>query len=180
MTDNLPLSLQQFGAELERAGRREFEVPATRQRRTFRAVAASTMALAAVGAMITFAVSATTSTSRAYALTRNDDGTITVTLDNLATGIPQLNARFAQLGIDETVIPVKAGCTTPGLVADPGAELSDTLTLTPAPTNPNSNVDYFLAAERLPDGSVGLSIGATSPPLPSCFSPILLTVKNGS
>ena len=178
MTHQLPPSLIRFGVELERAARREFESAPVRNRRTFRAVAVSTVALAVAATAITLVIGATTGTPRAYALTQNSDGTITVTLNDLTTGIPQLNARFAQMGIDETVIPVEAGCTTSGLVADPGGQLTDTLTLTPAPTS--SNVAYFLAAERLPDGSIGLSIGATTPPLPSCFSPKLLTVKSGS
>ena len=178
MTDPLPPNLERFGAQLERAGRREFEAPRAHHRRTVRAVAASTATLAAAATVIAFAVSATTNTPRAYALTQSSDGTITVTINDLTTGIPQLNARFAQMGIDETVIPVEAGCTTPGLVADPGAKPTDTLTLKPAPKN--SNVDYFLAAERLPDGSIALSVGATTPPLPTCFSPTPLTVKGGS
>ncbi len=134
-----------------------------------------------VVAMATLAVvlvlSATTSTPPAYALTQNADGSVTVTINDLTTAIPELNARFAAMGIDETVIPVKAGCSTtgPGLVSAPGASMTDSLTITPGRTHLAPGDTGYLAAEKLPNGKVALSVGAMKPPLPSCFSNAVAT-----
>lgn len=183
MTQELPPSLVRFGVELHQAAQRELSPRTsllTRRRRSIGAVALSSLGIVAATIAITGVFGATAGTAPAYALTQNADGTITVTLENLTTGIAQLNARFAQMGINETVIPVDPGCTTPGLVADPGASMSDTLTFQPTSVGSKSNLAYFLAAEQLPDGSIALSEGATKPPLPSCFSPRVLTVPSGS
>ena len=45
----------------------------------------------------------------AYALTQNSNGTVSI--NNIMTAITALNARLAQKGIDETVIPATASCT---------------------------------------------------------------------
>lgn len=40
-----------------------------------------------------------------------------------------------------------------------------------------AGVDAYLAAEQLPDGSIGLGIGGMKAPLPSCISPMLMKVQ---
>ncbi len=137
------------------------------------AVAVATLAVALV-------LSATTSTPPAYALTSNADGSVTVTIHDLTTAIPALNARFAQMGIDETVIPVQANCATPGPVDYPGATTSETLTISPGRKNLAPGDAGVLAAEQLPDGKVAMFVGAMKPPLPSCFSNVPATVAPGS
>jgi len=172
VTDQIPPSLLRFGAEFEQASRRELSSTSRRsRRRTFRLAAASTTALAAIAAAIVLVVGATTGAARAYALTENADGSITVSLNDLTTGIPQLNARLAQKGINYTVIPVTPNCSnpTPGLVAGPGS-LRETITIGTENTEP-AGVDGYLAAEQLPNGSIGLGIGGMKAPLPACFSP---------
>ena len=119
---------------------------------------------------VVLVLSATTSAPPAYALTRNADGTFTVTINDLTSAIPALNAKFAQLGIDETVIPVRAGCENPGLVNYPGARMSESLTFYPGRKYLAPGYDGALGAEQLPDGKVALFVGAFKPPLPSCFS----------
>lgn len=136
--------------------------------------AGGVLVLAATLAVV-LVLSATTSTPPAYALMQNADGSVTVTINDLTTAIPALNAKFAEMGIEETVIPVKAGCSTPGLVSAPGASLTDSLTLSPGRKYLAPGDTGYLAAEQLPDGKVALSVGAMKPPLPSCFSNAVAT-----
>jgi hypothetical protein len=131
---------------------------------------ASATVVAAATLAVGLGFSATTSTPPAYALTHNTDGSVTVTLHDLTIAIPALNAKFALMGIDETVIPVKAGCSMPGLVDAPGATMTESLTITPGRKYLAPGYDGVLAAEQLPDGKVALSVGAMKPPLPKCFS----------
>ncbi len=145
----------------------------TRKRPTM--LTAGATALAAATAAAVFLVSATTSTPPAYALTRNHDGSLTVTIHNLATATPQLNARFKRLGIDETVIPVRATCPTKGLIDYPGARMAESLTFYPHHAYLARGWAGVLSAEQLPHDRVALTIGAMKPPLPSCFSNIPLT-----
>lgn len=178
MTDQIPPSLMRFGAEFEQAARRELSpAPRRSRRRTFRLAAASTTALVAIATAAILVVSVTTGASPAYALTHNADGSITISLNNLTTGISQLNARLQQMGINFTVIPVTQNCSTstPVLGAAPGS-LSETITIGTQNTEP-AGVDGFLAAEQLPNGQIGFASGGMKAPLPSCFSPALMKTQ---
>jgi DNA-directed RNA polymerase specialized sigma24 family protein len=136
-------------------------------------------ALAATIAAVVLLLGATTSAPPAYALTQNPNGTVTVTLHDIATAIPALNAKFKQMGIDETVIPITADCHAiggpPGARADPNAisepgSMRRSFTFSehgrPAP----HGFKYVLAARQLPDGKIETWIGAIKPPLPPCFA----------
>ena len=175
MTDQIPPSLLRFGAAYEQAARRELS--GSRRPRTFRLAAATSTALAAIVAAVVVVVGATSGAAPAYALTHNADGSITISLNNLTTGIAQLNARLHQMGINETVVPVTKSCTTstPVLDAGPG-NLSETIMIGPRNNYP-AGVAGYLAAEQLPNGSIGLGIGGMKAPLPSCFSPRLMKVQ---
>lgn len=181
MTDQIPPSLMRFGAAFERASRREL-ASASRQsrRRTLRLAAASSTTLAAVAAAAVLVVGATSEAAPAYALTHNPNGSITISLNNLTTGISQLNARLKQMGINYTVIPVTQNCSfsTPVLSAGPGS-LSETITLGTENMEP-AGVDGYLAAEQLSKGSIALGIGGMEAPLPSCISPTPMKVQPGS
>lgn len=178
MTSQIPPRLIQFADEYEQAARRE--LPARSRRRTVQIAAAGSTAIAAVAAGAVLAVSATTGASPAYALTQNADGSITISLDNLTSGIAQLNARLHQMGINYTVIPVTPNCsfTTPVLGAAPGS-LSETITIGAKNTLP-AGADGFLAAEQLPNGYIALGAGSMRAPLPACFSPTPLTTQPSS
>lgn len=141
--------------------------------------------IAAAAVAVVLLVSATASTQPAYALTQNPDGSITVTFNDLQTAIPQLNARFAAMGIDETVIPITKGCTTKMSVpAYPRADTSDTLTFTPNEGHQYlaPGFDGVLAAGYSSSGRLLVFIGALQPPLPTCFPPTqaLLPLNSGS
>jgi hypothetical protein len=80
-----------------------------RTRRPHVAITAGALGVIAAAAVaVVPLVSATASTQPAYALTQNADGSITVTFNDLQTAIPQLNARFAAMGIDEAVVRSRA------------------------------------------------------------------------
>lgn len=160
------------------ADRTHVRRPAAARPRT-RPLAIATAATGAAVIAAALIVSATSSTPPAYALTSHADGSITITLSDLTTGIPALNARLRQMGINETVIPVTPNCpfTTPVLSGPgPGGDLSDTIAIGPNISEP-AGVDAYLAAEQLPDGSIGLGIGGMKAPLPSCISPTLMKVQ---
>jgi hypothetical protein len=135
------------------------------------AISAGAAGIAAVAAAGVLLFGASASTPPAYALTTNSDGSVTVSINDIEAAIPALNAEFRKDGIDETVIPVQAGCTNPeiGVVTYPGVTPSTTITLVPGRKYLAPGYEGVLAAEQLPDGSVGLGEGAMKPPLPSCF-----------
>lgn len=179
MNDDLPPSLIRFRAELEKAIRRELGAttqpdPRSLARRhlTRRTIvtAAATAAIAVLAAVV-LVLTTTSATTPAYALSYNPDGSVTVTLHDLAGAIPSLNARFARLGIDETVIPVTAPCRarTAFLLA-PARAPGRSLRLTAGRRYLLPGWRGVLAARQLPDREVGLVFGALKGPLPSCFS----------
>lgn len=142
--------------------------PASRRQSRLIAITATATAVAAALA-VTLVLSATTSTPPAYALTHNADGTVTVTLNDIATGIPALNAEFAKLGIRETAVPIVAGCTAKGTFppeAGPG-DMSQAQTLgnqwIPAGYN------GFVAVKQTSPGHILLNMGTMRGPIPSCF-----------
>lgn len=175
MTDQIPPSLLRFGAAFGQAARRELSAASRRyRRRALGLAAASTTALAA--GVIVLVMGATTSATPAYALTQNADGTITISLNNLTRGIPQLNARLRQMGIHYTVIPVTPNCRFSNSVLSVGpGSLSETITIG-NPQEP-AGVDGYLAAERLPNGKIGLAVGGMKAPLPNCVSPTPMRVQ---
>lgn len=133
----------------------------------------SLTALAAISVAGVLTINAATSAPPAYALTENADGTITVTIHDLATAVPALNARFARMGIDETVVPVKASCAprpNSPLFVSPREKISDTLTFTPGRKYLDPGYSGVVAAEKLPNGEVAMAIEAIKPPVPNCLS----------
>jgi hypothetical protein len=136
------------------------------------AISAGAAGIAAVAAAGVLLFGASASTPPAYALTTNPDGSVTVSINNIETAIPVLNAEFRKDGIDETVIPVEADCANRevGVITYPGVTRSTTITLVPGRKYLAPGYDGVLAAEQIPDGSVALGEGAMKPPLPSCFN----------
>jgi hypothetical protein len=155
-------------------GRRAFAWSQDRRGRLLVSCAA-VLAAAAVGVVVFVLGSPTT--PPAYAISRNHDGSFTVTLNDLTHGIPALNAKLRQLRIPETVIPIRTDC-------HPQSGVDDT-TLSPSPlyefnnsvlrfrtgrsNPPPKGFQYVLAAKRLPNGKILALIGAIKPPLPSCI-----------
>lgn len=114
-------------------------------------------------------LSGSSTTSLAYALTAVRPGSYTVSLYDVAKGVPALNAKFAQLGLRITAVPVVAGCTATTahpVQAGPGS-------MTERVTVSNRGIPRgsrgFIAAETLSRGRIGLALGTTSEPIPACF-----------
>ena len=108
-------------------------------------VGAAVVGLAAIAATATLVVSATSAAPPAYALTRNANGTYTLTINDALTAIPRVNARLEALGIDSRLIPVTPDCTAPNTAGLPlfdygDADMSQTMTIDSA---------------NIPSGSVG-------------------------
>lgn len=111
----------------------------------------------------------------AYALTQNADGSFTVTIHDMSAAIPELNARFRQMGIDETVVPVETSCPAQpdngpaqGLQVDDQETGDMTLTFNPKQSHLAPGFHGVLAAEQLPNGEFATVVGAYQT-VPSCF-----------
>lgn len=135
------------------------------------ALASSVAGLAAAAAVV--AVFAASAAPPAYALTQNANGTYTITINDIATGVPALNAKLKQLGIDTTAVPVTTTCTAPdgGLPLVGGwssPTMSQTITLDQA--NIPAGYRGVIAAYQSPSGQVDLTIATTSGSIPSCLN----------
>ncbi len=115
MNDNLSPSLSGFAAELESAIRRE--LGARRDHRLLRLLrarprllAGTTLGAAATGALLAVVLSAAGS-SPAFALTRNRDGSYSLTLRSLSA-IPAANRQLSQMGLRATLVKAAAKCPT--------------------------------------------------------------------
>jgi hypothetical protein len=138
---------------------------------------AATVAGATVAAVL--AISASTGAPPAYAMTQNADGSITVTINDLATAAPELNAKFASMGVQETVVPVEASCPNVShfLFAYPHATMTESITFIPGRKWLAPGFTGVIAAEQLPNGEVAMMIGAIKPPVPSCYSSQAVTTR---
>jgi hypothetical protein len=144
------------------------------RRRPLAMTAGALGVIAATAVAIVLLVSATANTQPAYALTQNPDGSIIVTINDLQTAIPQLNARFAAMGVDETVVPITQSCPTQMSVpAYPQSAANDKLTFTVNEGHKYlaPGFDGLLAAGYTSSGQLLMFIGAMKPPLPTCFPP---------
>lgn len=140
-------------------------------------------AVVAVTAVGVLGVGALTAAQPAYAMTENADGSYTVTINDVATAIPELNAKFAQMGIEETVVPVTDDCTNSNVLPldlDPKMKMSDTVTLGPGRKYLDPGYTGMLAAEQLSNGEVATFMGAVKPPVPSCVSATTAISPNGT
>lgn len=139
-------------------------------------IGGSLTTLAAISAAAVVAITSATNAPPAYALTPTGDGTYTLRINDIAAAIPALNAKFKQLGINMTVIPVKTTCTAPNdgvpLVGGwPASTLNETITLDQA--NIPAGSQGVLAVYQSPSGGVDLDLGSVdgSGPLPPCLNP---------
>jgi hypothetical protein len=144
-------------------------------------IAGATGMLAAVAVVVVLIFSATTSTPPAYALTTHPNGSITITLRDVATGIPAIQAKLHKVGYDVAVIPIKTNCHTVSGSAkivmhpDPKYEFQGSVSMTYTPAtvrrHPAPRVThYVLSAKQLPNGKILAFIGAPVGRAPTCLS----------
>ena len=144
---------------------------AARVRRMRRPAILAGTALATAGAT-TVAVLALTasSTPPAFAVTDNNDGTITVTLREIS-GLSGLNAEFARMGVTARAVPMSATCPTKGFGnAMPAGTNFDTYTLTIDPRYIPDGYTAIVAATQTASGRVELVQAAVRPPAPTCLN----------
>jgi hypothetical protein len=103
--------VREHGSELARAA-----APAARHGRPRRRLLAGTgiVGLAGAGTVLALVLSAASS-SPAFAVDRNSDGTVTIVIRR-ADGIAGANARLAAMGVPVRAVQVLAGCSAPGEV----------------------------------------------------------------
>jgi hypothetical protein len=113
VNDNLPPTLNRFAAELEQAIRREpgsrrdhrlLRLPGARPR----LLAGTTIGAAATGALLAILLSAAGS-SPAFAITRDRDGSYSVTLRSLSA-IAAANRELSKLGLHAMLVQTAAKC----------------------------------------------------------------------
>lgn len=198
MTGNspLPAHLQRIGDQLIAAAENLYAVNPGRSRRRLQpsgAVAALArtprLALASGVASLATAVTlavvfATAAAPPAYALTQNANGTYTITINDIAAGVPALNIKLKQLGIDATAVPVTAACSAPVQIGGPGAlteQSEETLSsanvtsgsaglLNLTPANIPSGSEGVIAAYQSPSGQISLTFWTTSGSPPPCLN----------
>ncbi len=123
-----------------------------------RLVAATSLGLAGVGAAVALVLGATT-TSPAFAVTRNHDGTVTISIER-ASGIAGANAKLHQLGVRAKVMQqVPAGYRCTSAVAQQGQSLSAGA----EPTRSTANAHWTIDPRKVP---AGRTLALTPPPAP--------------
>ncbi|MBO0802760.1 MAG: hypothetical protein J2P25_06755 [Nocardiopsaceae bacterium] len=153
-------------------------------RRVLVAVGAGGVAVAATVGVLASG-SGTGGGSPAYALTANPNGTIDLAVYQ-ASGIAQANKKLRQLGDDDVVVvPVRPGCPginslrppavpPKGRISVQGSESADGSITVNAGGVPRGDI-LVVAVETFRHGKDRASTGAsrlTSPPAPSCVSPL--------
>ena len=113
MNDKLPPSLNRFAAELEQAIRRELAPRRDRRlgrvlRARPRVLAGTTVGAAVSGAAVALVLSAAGS-SPAFAVSRNHDGSYSVTLRTLVA-IPAVNRKLSRLGVPARMVAAQGSC----------------------------------------------------------------------
>jgi hypothetical protein len=135
-------------------------------RRGPRLIAGTSLGLAGVGAAVALVLGATT-TSPAFAVIRNHDGTVTISIQR-ASGIAGANARLNQLGVRAKVVQrVPAGYRCTSTVAQQGqgapAQSSSSSSSSSAPERSIANAHWTIDPRKVPRGS---TLALTPPPAP--------------
>ena len=122
--------------------------PARRGRGRPIALAGGAIGMAGAVTALSLTLTATTSTP-AYAVTRNGDGTVTITLQDML-GVSGANAELAKLGVPVRVLPMVAGCHEK-IDPAPGATPSMFLDVIVQPTAADDN-NVTVRLARIPAG----------------------------
>jgi hypothetical protein len=107
VSDDIPPSLSKFESELERAIKRELERPRAKRSRP-RVLVGTTLGLAGLATALALALTAASS-SPAFAVTRNRDGTVSVRIMRLS-GLDPANAKLAAMNVRVKFEQVRFPC----------------------------------------------------------------------
>lgn len=141
----------------------------TRRPRRPAVLAGAALTTAGLAAAALLAFSATTTTP-AYAVTTNSDGTVTVTLNDIAA-ITALNAQLTRDGIAARAIPLTADCPIHGFPNPmPAGTDPSTYTVTIVPREIPAGYTAVLAVGKNASGQISLAQGGFHSPVPACFN----------
>lgn len=157
--------------------------PVTQRAPRFRRPALLTGSALGIAGLATAGALALTSASPAFAVTKNPDGTVSVTLSDLSD-LPALNQKLAQDGVPVTAVPLSTSCAATGAIKNPSGEgtpsisashqeATDVVTIDPRLV-PSGEIGV-LGASQTASGQVGLVFGETIPPAPSCLNSAAFT-----
>ena len=151
--------------------------PATPRAPRLRRPALLTGSALGIAGLATAGVFALTSASPAFAVTKNPDGTVAITLSDLSD-LPALNQKLAQDGVPVTAVPISTSCSATGAITNPsgesrpstqaGQEATNLVTIDPSQI-PSGDIGV-LGASQTASGQVTLLFGDTTPPAPSCLN----------
>jgi hypothetical protein len=129
-----------------------------------------------IAGLATAGVLALTSASPAFAVTKNPDGTVAITLSDLSD-LTALNQKLAQDGIPVTAVPLSTSCSATGAITNPSGEgmpssqarqeTPDLITVDPSQI-PSGDIGVLGASQTA--SGVELVFGDTTPPAPSCLN----------
>jgi hypothetical protein len=151
--------------------------PATPRAARLRRPALLTGSALGIAGLATAGVLALTSASPAFAVTKNPDGTVAITLSDLSD-LPALNQKLAQDGVPVTAVPISTSCSATGAITNPSGEgmpgtqasqdATNLVTIDPSQI-PSGDVGV-LGASQTASGQVTLLFGDTTAPAPSCLN----------
>ena len=152
--------------------------PATPRAPRLRRPALLTGSALGIAGLATAGVLALTSASPAFAVTKNPDGTVAITLSDLSD-LPALNQKLAQDGVPVTAVPISTSCSATQAINNPSGEstpnisadhqqTTDVVTIDPSQI-PSGDIGV-LGASQTASGQVTLLFGDTTPPAPSCLN----------
>lgn len=130
-------------------------------------LAGSSVALAVFGGAMVFLLAGATSPP-AYAVTPNPDGSVTVTINQIA-GISAANTQLTSLGIHAVVVPMTASCQSTVDVVRIGVSNPATATETVVPDMIPQGDTAILGAAQTSTGTVELALGEVSGAVPACL-----------
>ena len=151
--------------------------PATRRAPRLRRPALLTGSALGIAGLATAGVLALTSASPAFAVTKNPDGTVAITLSDLSD-LPALNQKLAQDGVLVTAVPISTSCSATAAITNPSGESGPGTQAGRAATNlvtidpnqiPSGDIGV-IGASQTASGQVTLLFGDTTLPAPSCLN----------
>lgn len=130
-------------------------------------LAGSSAALAMLAGAAVFVIAGAAS-SPAFAVTTHADGSVTVTIDQIA-GIAAANAQLTSLGIPAVVIPMTSSCQSTVDVVRIGVSNPATATETIVPNTIPQGDTAILAAAQTSTGTVELGLAEVRGAVPTCL-----------
>jgi hypothetical protein len=158
-----PELLQQVSGEQQR---RRAVWPIRSGRRWLAAIPAGLAA--GIAAVVVFLSSSGVTPS--FAVTMNSDGSILVTIDDLA-GVSGANARLRQLGAPIVVVPISATCTAKVDLSYVGVNELPKPTISLIPSGIPAGTTVVLAANQVGPNNFQMAIGRVTGPPPTCAPP---------